>query len=1039
MDPGSGRLPVQVLGENEALQQFFNGLDSSVAVDTSVLEEFLSNNMEPCSFMLPESPPDSSSEACSPPQIPDFHYEQPSSSMHREELQPTSWHLKGGDSAPSYPPLLTRDQLTAYVRPGTMHQQHALPTMHHQHTLPTMHQQHALPTMHQQHALPTMHHQRTHTLPTMHHQHTLPTMHHQHTLPTMHHQHTLPTMHHQHTSPTSYSHSYAPPTPPSPPPPTDTHGTPVTGNMAPPPSDVTGHGRVPNMAPPTSDCLLSSATALHPGCSKKRRRSESEDSAVDGSCCDGGRTGPVPGLGGTQMLTWEPYRSGDWSCLYDDRNQKLSPPSYHVETDKGFNYSTADESFVCQKKNHFQVSVHVGVSSEPRSVQTPGGRQEVQDFQIKVFGIKSDSPGYLVTIEQSQPDRSKKPFHPVSVRLPGGKITKVTLGRLHFSETTANNMRKKGKPNPDQRYFQMVVGLYAAVGEETFLLAALASERIIVRASNPGQFEVDGDPLWQRGGAAGDALVCHGRVGINTDSPDDALVVGGNARVMGAILQPSDRRAKHNIQEVDSEQQLKRITKMRIVEYDYRPEFACSNGIDHAHHTGVIAQEVKELLPSAVKEVGDVTCSDGEKIPNFLMVDKEQIFMENVGAVQQLSKLTDNLETRIQELEVWNQRLQKLKSLTGSIRSTMTSSSRRPQRHSSVSTTESGKSRKVQDERRSQKRSYCLQKTIFQASVFTLLATMAFCIISIGALYLLNMRDDFDLSDHSNSSILPLKTTPWATTVLPTSPPGGSTSPPGPPGPWPPDVDFCSLLYCEEVHCCPPPAGGSRESSPPVGASRESSPPAGGSRESSPPAGGSRESSPPAGGSRESSPPAGGSRMFSPPAGGSRESSVFSLTGRGREIFKRRPESSVDWKNTTIHTFMIRENQQVIDSKYCLRDECGPERFVFRVPISQFVPENMKVTLVMNSTELLVVHLCNLDESRTCSSLMDQNSLTRTRYPPNTQGEHQWTLPVAQLHQSSYHFRSAVAGQADCSTDHHYAGALFTDYHFHFYRRCSHS
>lgn len=43
--------------------------------------------------------------------------------------------------------------------------------------------------------------------------------------------------------------------------------------------------------------------------------------------------------------------------------------------------------------------------------------------------------------------------------------------------------------------------------------------------------------------------------------------------------------------------------------------------------------------------------------------------MENVGAVQQLSKLTDNLETRIQELEVWNRRLAKLKSLSSSLRS----------------------------------------------------------------------------------------------------------------------------------------------------------------------------------------------------------------------------------------------------------------------------------------------------------------------------------------------------------------------------------
>lgn len=69
------------------------------------------------------------------------------------------------------------------------------------------------------------------------------------------------------------------------------------------------------------------------------------------------------------------------------------------------------------------------------------------------------------------------------------------------------------------------------------------------QASNPGQFEVDGDALWQRG-APPDAVVCQGRVGINTDAPDEALVVCGNAKVMGAIMQPSDLRAKHNVQEV---------------------------------------------------------------------------------------------------------------------------------------------------------------------------------------------------------------------------------------------------------------------------------------------------------------------------------------------------------------------------------------------------------------------------------------------------------------------------------------------------------
>uniref|UniRef100_A0AAQ5YXU8 Myelin regulatory factor like n=1 Tax=Amphiprion ocellaris TaxID=80972 RepID=A0AAQ5YXU8_AMPOC len=654
--------------------------------------------------------------------------------------------------------------------------------------------------------------------------------------------------------------------------------------------------------------------------SKKRRRSECEEpsaSCIEGDGPHGGAAGPNVGgltVGSHQLLAWEQYRLEQWGTFYDSSYQILSPPAYHVETDKGFNYSATDEAFVCQKKNHFQVTVHIGVAAEPQYVRTPSGPQQVDHFQIKAFGVKLETPSHQVTIEQSQPDRTKKPFHPVRINLPGGKITKVTLGRLHFSETTTNNMRKKGKPNPDQRYFQMVVGLYAAVREETFLLTALVSERIIVRASNPGQFETDGDTLWQRG-ALQEAVVCHGRVGINTDSPDEALVVCGNVKVMGAVMQPSDQRAKHNIQEVDSEQQLKRITQMRIVEFDYRPEFASSMGIDHTHQTGIIAQEVKELLPSAVKEVGDVTCSDGETIENFLMVDKEQIFMENVGAVQQLSKLTDNLETRIKELEVWNRRLAKLKSLTGSLRSTGVVST--------TSNIDSCKPEKVEKEVQSRKSNSCLQHKVFQASVFTLLATMAFCVISITALYLVNLRED-DLTlfpGNNNGSEVPLHTT-WMSTVRPTSPAGL----------WPPDVDFCDLLYCDQVYCCPAPAGGSNSST------------------------------------------------------------ALSTESSDRDDISGNKLN--DWRtNTTIQSFRIKENQQLIDSRYCLRDQCGSGRFVFRVPISQFVPDNMR-------------------------------------------GEHEWPLHVARLYHSSYHFRSAVAGQADCSTDHHYMGALFTDYHFYFYRRC---
>lgn len=80
------------------------------------------------------------------------------------------------------------------------------------------------------------------------------------------------------------------------------------------------------------------------------------------------------------------------------------------------------------------------------------------------------------------------------------QVTKVTVGRLHFSETTSNNMRKKGKPNPEQRYFQvlfekrivcifptvafvfqLVVGLHAHTTHGNFPVISHASQKIIVR------------------------------------------------------------------------------------------------------------------------------------------------------------------------------------------------------------------------------------------------------------------------------------------------------------------------------------------------------------------------------------------------------------------------------------------------------------------------------------------------------------------------------------------------------------------------------
>lgn len=98
---------------------------------------------------------------------------------------------------------------------------------------------------------------------------------------------------------------------------------------------------------------------------------------------------------------------------------------------------------------------------------------------------------------------------------------------------------------------------------ETLFVCA-PSPLSLPQASNPGQFESDNEVLWQRGQLP-DSVYHHGRVGINTDRPDEALVVHGNLKVMGSVVHPSDIRAKENVQEV----------RMTVTVYPYERVSAC--------------------------------------------------------------------------------------------------------------------------------------------------------------------------------------------------------------------------------------------------------------------------------------------------------------------------------------------------------------------------------------------------------------------------------------------------------------------------------
>uniref|UniRef100_A0A8C3HHM4 Myelin regulatory factor like n=1 Tax=Chrysemys picta bellii TaxID=8478 RepID=A0A8C3HHM4_CHRPI len=656
-----------------------------------------------------------------------------------------------------------------------------------------------------------------------------------------------------------------------------------------------------------------------------------------------------------QALTWQPYQTSHWSGLFNYSYEKLPDVGYHIVTDKGFNFSATDDAFVCQKKNHFQITVHISVVGNPKYVKTQLGLKPIEKFYLKTFGIKVDAPNQIITIEQSQSDRSKKSFNPVKLDLPADQVTKVTLGRLHFSETTANNMRKKGKPNPDQRYFMLVVGLYAVSQDQSYLLSAHVSERIIVRASNPGQFENDSDVLWQRGHVP-ETVVCHGRVGINTDAPDEALVVCGNVKVMGTVMHPSDSRAKQNIQEVDPTEQLRRIAQMRLVEYDYKPEFASVMGINSIHETGIIAQEVKELLPTAVKEVGDITCENGEKVENFLMVDKDQIFMENVGAVKQLCKLTNNLEIRIEELEVWNRKLAKLKRIS-SLKSTVSEKGTFSKFSRAASLLPPRKPAPIQHSKvcfSEKKQSW--SNRIFQITVIALIAVMALCALTISTLYILSIEEQ-DISQnpiHSNAtnSI----TQPPYTTMAALS--DSTASPTMTPSITIPEVNVCDILPCDKTYCCS------------IHQTHRKTP---------------------------------------------RYQTMTTKEERNKNkaLHERRlmekPDLGIDWIDTTISSMQILETQQKIDRRYCSKGlQCRSGNYSYVIPVNKYTPINVILSLEINTTEPLIVFQCKVTFGNMCSH-QPRNRNRREAFQETTQGcQHIWILPVTWWYDSAYHFRVAA-------------------------------
>merc|ERR1719237_1794683 len=276
----------------------------------------------------------------------------------------------------------------------------------------------------------------------------------------------------------------------------------------------------------------------------------------------------------------------------------------------------------------------------------------------------------------------------------------------------------------------------------------------IFQASNPGLFEPEQEASWSKQGGS-DTVYHMGKVGIGTEHSTEALTVQGNIQVTGELLHPSDRRIKAAIAPVSGNQQLKNIQNVQVVEYQYKPEYLARFNAGEREkmekrQTGVIAQDLKRIIPDAVESAGDVKLPGAGQVENMLIVNKDRLFLENVGAVRELSKVTDNLGHRIEELESHTVRMTRL---SGSVKSSAGSLST----NSSICRRSGGK-------RRSTGRDGSVFRSRWvQGAILALVSIMTLCLVAMATLYILQYVqkvDEFPVLPEGNTSVTASSTLP---------------------------------------------------------------------------------------------------------------------------------------------------------------------------------------------------------------------------------------------------------------------------------------
>lgn len=141
-----------------------------------------------------------------------------------------------------------------------------------------------------------------------------------------------------------------------------------------------------------------------------------------------------------------------------------------------------------------------------------------------------------------------------------------------------------------------------------------------------------------------------GNVGIATTTPSQRLHVVGNICATGTIGACSDARFKTNVVPLDDALSL--VDKLRPVRFDWKRDEYPDHEFDDGRQMGLIAQEVKNILPEAVQEGSDGYLSvDYGRLTPLLIEAIRELRTEKERQIESLESKLAQRDRKIADLE----------------------------------------------------------------------------------------------------------------------------------------------------------------------------------------------------------------------------------------------------------------------------------------------------------------------------------------------------------------------------------------------------